>query len=51
MESYFKHWRDIVSYRRYDRWCEENYIRFQEEELCANLKPSNTKFVGSFYFY
>ena len=32
---YFKKWRDIVSFRKYDEWCELNNERLAEEEFAS----------------
>jgi len=50
VRKYFQHWRDMTSYHRYDRWCEENYLQLQEEEKYrANLTTNHTKFINGFH--
>jgi hypothetical protein len=51
VRKYFQHWRDMTSYHRYDRWCEENYLQLQEEEekYRANLTTNHTKFINGFH--
>ena len=35
---YFKKWRDIISYRKYDEWCELHNEELLEQEFAAQNK-------------
>ena len=45
-QKYFKIWKDNCSFRRYDRWCEENYEWLAKEQLynCTDF----TRFISGF---
>jgi len=46
-QKYFKIWKDNCSFRRYDRWCEENYEWLAKEQLY--ITPTDfTRFIGGF---
>jgi hypothetical protein len=46
VRKYFQCWCNMISYCRYDRWCEENNLQNQEEKnYCENY----TKFIGRFH--
>jgi|UniRef100_A0A6C0AZQ5 hypothetical protein len=44
---YFKHWRDMTRFNRYDRWCEENYDWLVKEKL-YNDSEDYSKFINGF---
>ena len=46
---YFKKWIDYVSFKRYDRWCEEFFNEIKEEEL-GEVKYSIENDMDSIYW-